>query len=345
MSSSKQCRVVPDSVRSLELLSVGRVSVDIYAQQLGVSMTEATTFRKSIGGTSTNVAVAASRLGHRCATVTRVGDDEFGAYVRHALEHTFGVDTRFVGTDPELKTPLAFAELNPPEDPNIIFYREPRAPDQNLSLDDVDLDVVRGVPVLWIPASRFAWEPSRSTVGAMLRERDRRPHTVLDLDWRPMFWDSPDAASEQIAPMLDHFSIAIGNRDECEIAVGTRDPHLAADRMLERGLHAAVVKLGADGVMVALADGTRETIAPFPVEVVCGLGSGDAFGGAFCHGLLNDWDLVRTVEYGNAAGAIVANRLMCADDMPTVAEIDDFLGSRVPADPRQADPTAQRQAI
>ena len=112
----------------LEVLTVGRVSVDIYAEQRGVPMTEVSTFRKSIGGTSTNVAVAAARLGHRVATATRVGDDEFGAYVKHALEHTFGVDTRFVGTDPELKTPLAFAELDPPEDPNIIFYREPAAP-------------------------------------------------------------------------------------------------------------------------------------------------------------------------------------------------------------------------
>lgn len=312
----------------LEVLTVGRVSVDIYARERGVSMTHVRTFEKSIGGTSTNVAVAAARLGHRAATYTRVGDDQFGEYVKYALEHTFGVDTRFVQTDPELKTPLAFAELDPPEEPTIFFYREPRAPDQNLSVEGVDLDVVRDVPVFWIPASRFAWEPSASTVRQLLDVRARRSHTVLDLDWRPMFWDSPEAASEQISPMLDHVTIAIGNRDECEIAVGTRDPDEAADRLLERGLEAAIVKLGGDGVMVALPDGTRERIAPFPVEVVCGLGSGDAFGGAFCHGLLAGWDLVRTVRYGNAAGAIVASRLMCADDMPTVPEIDEFLAER-----------------
>lgn len=312
----------------LEVLTVGRVSVDLYAEQRGVPMSHVSTFRKSIGGTSTNVAVAAARLGHRVATATRVGDDEFGAYVKHALEHTFGVDTRFVGTDPELKTPLAFAELDPPEEPNIIFYREPAAPDMNLSLDDIPAEVVRDVPVLWIPASRFAWEPSRSTVRALLEARQRRRHTVLDLDWRPMFWASPEAASEQIAPMLDHVTVAIGNRDECEIAVGTRDPDEAAQRMLARGLEAAIVKLGADGVLVALPDGTRERIPPYPVEVVCGLGSGDAFGGAFCHGLLLGWDLVQTVRYGNAAGALVAGRLMCADDMPTVAEIDEFLAER-----------------
>ena len=166
----------------LEVLTVGRVSVDLYAEQLNVSVTDVTTFKKSIGGTSTNVAVAAARLGHRVATMTRVGDDPFGAYVRHALEHTFGVDSRFVTVDPVLKTPLAFAELDPPEDPTLIFYREPRAPDMELAVDDVDLDVVRDVGVFWVPASRFAWEPSRSTVATLLAERGRRDHTILDLD-------------------------------------------------------------------------------------------------------------------------------------------------------------------
>jgi 5-dehydro-2-deoxygluconokinase len=182
-----------------------------------------------------------------------------------------------------------------------------------------------------VPASRFAWEPSRSTVTEALIARGRRAHTVLDLDWRPMFWDSPAVASEQISPILDLVTVAIGNRDECEVAVGTRDPDEAADRLLGRGLQIAVVKLGGDGVMVATADGVRERIPPFPVDVVCGLGAGDAFGGAFCHGLLSGWDLVRTVEFGNAAGAIVAGRLMCADAMPTVAEIDEFIAANTPS--------------
>jgi len=316
----------------LDVLTIGRISVDLYAEQSNRSMTDVTSFRKSIGGTSTNVAVAAARLGHRVATATKVGDDAFGRYVRHALEHTFGVDIRFVGTDPELRTPLAFIELDPPEEPTIIFYREPRAPDQNLAVDDIDLDVVREVPVLWVPASRFAWEPSRSTVHALLAERARRPHTVLDLDWRPMFWDSPEAATEQITPMLDHATIAIGNRDECAVAVGTSEPDAAADRLLERGLEAAIVKLGAEGVLVAAADGTRQRIPPSPVDVVCGLGAGDAFGGMVCHGLLSGWDLVTTVRHGNAAGALVAGRMTCADDMPTLDEIDTFLATQ--GDPR-----------
>ncbi|MEM9134009.1 MAG: 5-dehydro-2-deoxygluconokinase [Actinomycetota bacterium] len=311
-----------------EVLTVGRVSVDLYAEQIGEPMRNVTSFRKSIGGTVTNVAVAAARLGRRAAVCTRVGDDQFGDYVRHALEHTFGVDTRWVGLDPDGKTPLAFAELDPPEEPSIIFYREPRAPDLDIAADDIDPDVVAQVPIFWFPASRFADAKAADTIHRLLATRARRTHTVIDLDWRPMFWNSPEQAGEAIAPVLDHVTIAIGNRDEMEIAVGTRDPNEAADRLLDRGLEMAVMKLGADGVMVATAGGTRVSVPPFWVDVVCGLGSGDAFGGAFCHGLLEGWDPETIVRWGNAAGAIVAGRLMCADDMPTIGDIEDLLAER-----------------
>ena len=294
-------------------------------------MREVTTLQKSIGGTATNVAVAAARLGHNVGLVTKVGDDQFGDYVRHALEHTFNVDSRYVGVDPDLKTPLAFAELDPPEDPSIIFYREPRAPDLNIEVGDVDAAVVQEVPIFWFPASRFADEGAGNTMRELLEIRGRSSHTVIDLDWRPMFWDSPEQASEAISPMLDHVTIAIGNKDECEIAVGTRDMNEAADRLLERGLEMAVMKLGADGVMIATADGTRVSVPPYLVDVVCGLGSGDAFGGAFCHGLLEGWDPETIIKWGNAAGAIVAGRLMCADDMPTIDDIEALLAERDPS--------------
>jgi len=315
-------------VSRLQLLAIGRISVDLYAEQVNQPMRTVESFKKSIGGTATNVAVAAARLGVNAALGTRVGDDQFGDYVRYALDETFSVDTRFVGVDPTLQTPLAFAELDPPEDPSIIFYRSPRAPDLDMSVDDFDLDVVRDVPILWFPASRFSDATAAATVTSLLEVRQRAAHTVLDLDWRPMFWDSPEQATEAIAPMLDHFTIAIGNRDECEIAVGTRDPDEAADLLLERGLEMAVVKLGGDGVMVATPNGPRVTVAPYLVDVISGLGSGDAFGGAFCHGLLSGWSPERIVKYGNAAGAIVAGRLMCADDMPTLAEIEELLKAR-----------------
>jgi 5-dehydro-2-deoxygluconokinase len=322
-------------VTALELITVGRVGVDLYAEQLHVPLAEVRTFRKSVGGTATNVAVAAARLGHRSAVFTKVGDDPFGHYVTSALDKTFGVDTRFVGRHATLRTPLAFAELLDPGEPVIVFYREPAAPDTTLQLDEIDLGAVADVSILWVAAGAMCAEPARATVQAVIRHRGRRPHTVLDLDWRPVLWGGDaGAAHAAIDSVLDQCTLAIGNRAECEVAVGTADPHEAADRLLGRGLSAAVVKMGAEGVLVATADGRRQMVAPYPIEPVCGLGAGDAFGGAVCHGLLLGWDLARAVEAGNAAGAIVASRLMCADDMPTIDDIEGVLASRTVAGKR-----------
>ncbi len=302
-----------------ELITIGRVSVDLYPEQPG-PMWGVTSLQKSIGGTAANVAVAAARLGHRVAFVTKVGDDAFGLDVRHALEHRFGVDTTWVSTHPTLPTPLAFAELDPVETPNIIFYRYPDAPDVHLSAGDLADVPIEDATIFWVPASRFAWSTSRAAVGEALDRRRGRPHTVLDLDWRPHFWPDEATGRAAIDQMLDRFSIVIGNRDECRIAVGADDPDTAADRLLDRGVDTVVVKLGADGVFVADADG-RTLVPPYPVEVVCGLGAGDAFGGAFCHGLLVGASAVEAVRLGNVAGAIVASRLRCADDMPTLDEL------------------------
>ncbi len=316
---------------SLEVFAVGRVSIDLYPQQTG-PMKDVSTLQKSIGGTATNVAVAAARLGHRVALGTKVGDDAFGRDVRNALTERFGVQSQFVGTHPELPTPLAFAELDPVEEPNIIFYRQPRAPDMELTPDDFADVPIESVDIFWVPASRFSDEPSRSTVVGLLERRARKTHTIFDLDWRPHFWESEAAGTAAIAPMLEQFTVVIGNRDECRVAVGSDDPELAADRLLEIGVESAIIKMGGDGVLVATADGEREQVAPFPVDVVCGLGAGDAFGGALCHGLLSGWTVAEAVRYGNAAGAIVAGRLLCADDMPFVPEIDEFLASRSASD-------------
>ena len=310
----------------LELLTVGRIGVDLYAEQLGVALNEVQSFRKSIGGTATNVAVAAARLGHHTAVFTRVGDDPMGEYVRWALEHTFGVDTRYVGTHPSLRTPLAFATMEDPGEPEIVFYRVPQAPDMTIEAGEVDRQTIESVPILWFPTSCLSAEPSRSTIHALLDWRGGRRHTVLDLDWRAQFWRSAADATAELDQVLGRVTMAIGNRAECEVAVGESDPDRAADKLLARGLSVAIVKMGGEGVLVATAEGVRQRVAPYPVEVVCGLGAGDAFGGALCHGLLSGWDIVDCVRAGNAAGAIVASRLMCADDMPTQGDIDAVLG-------------------
>ena len=308
----------------LELLTIGRVSVDLYAEQLGVPFARVQSFAKSVGGSPTNVAVAAARLGRRSAVVTAVGAEDFGAYVQEKLRG-FGVDTRFVGTHPTLRTPLAFAAMDPPEEPTLLFYREPTAPDEHVELTDALREAARSVEIFWVAGSCLAGVRTGPTTLELLASRRRRRRTVLDLDYRPTFWAGEDVAGRTIREALEHATAAVGNRRECEVAVGTNDPDEAADRLLAPGLEFVVVKLGGEGVLVATTE-KRTLVPPVPVDVVCGLGAGDAFGGALCHGLLSGWSPVEAVRFANAAGAIVASRLLCADAMPTNAEVEAILG-------------------
>jgi 5-dehydro-2-deoxygluconokinase len=309
-------------VTDLEVVTMGRVSVDLYPEQIGVPLADVKTFSKSLGGSATNVAVAAARLGHPSAVITKVGDDGFGPYVRKALEG-FGVDGRWVGTDPDLRTPIVFCEIYPPDNFPLLFYREPKAPDMNLAPEDLDLDAIAAAPLFWMTGTGLSDEPSRTATLKALEQR-REGITVFDLDYRPMLWRSEDEAGRIYREALRHATVAVGNQEEVEVAVGTRDPSEASAALLDLGLELAVVKRGPRGVLARTAEGVVE-VPPIQVEILNGLGAGDAFGGALCHALLSGWDPERTIRYANAAGAIVASRLACADDMPTREEVEDLL--------------------
>jgi 5-dehydro-2-deoxygluconokinase len=312
-----------------DVITMGRVGVDLYPEQIGVRLADVRTFAKSLGGSATNVAVAAARLGARAAVVTKVGDDPFGPYVRRALEG-FGVDPRFVGTHPTLRTPVVFCEIFPPDDFPLLFYREPKAPDMTIEPGELELDAIRAARILWVTVTGLSQEPSRSATLAALEARARSGLTVLDLDYRPTLWSSREEARARVQEALEHVTVAVGNQDECEIAVGVRDPREAASALRGLGIHLAIVKQGPKGVLAVGAD-TSVEVPPVPVEVVNGLGAGDAFGGALCHGLLAGWDLERTMRFCNAAGALVASRLACADAMPSEDEVDALLGEAVDA--------------
>ncbi len=313
---------------SFDVIALGRTGVDIYPLDHGVGLEHVSTFRKFLGGSATNVAVAAARHGHDVALVTKVGNDPFGRFV--AMESArLGVDPRFISTieGDGPPTPVAFCEIFPPDNFPLYFYRYPAAPDLLLSEADLPLADIAAAPVFWATVTGLSREPSAAAHFTAWERRGRFGHTVLDLDYRPMFWADPTQAKAEVSRALDHVSVALGNREECFVAVGEREPQRAADALLERGLDLAIVKQGPRGVLAATRD-ERVEVAPFPVEVVNGLGAGDAFGGALIHGLLSGWDLHRTIEFANVAGALVASRLECATAMPTSAEVESALDAR-----------------
>jgi 5-dehydro-2-deoxygluconokinase len=302
-----------------DLITMGRVGVDLYPEQIGVPLADVRTFAKSLGGSATNVAVAAARLGARAAVITKVGDDPFGPYVRSALRG-FGVDDRWVGTHPTLRTPVVFCEIHPPDHFPLLFYREPAAPDMTIEAGELDLDAIRAARVFWTTGTGLSAEPSRSATLTALEARGGGT-TVHDLDHRPMFWADEREAGHWARAALHHATVAVGNRDEVAVAVRTRDPYAASAALLELGVQIAIVKCGPEGVVARTRDELVE-VAPVPVDVVCGLGAGDAFGGGLVHGLLHGWGLERTIRLANAAGAYVAARLACADAMPTLSDIE-----------------------
>jgi 5-dehydro-2-deoxygluconokinase len=312
-----------------DVLTMGRIGVDLYPLQTGVSLRAVESFAKFLGGSATNVAVAAARLGRDSAVITRTGEDPFGLFLHDALRR-FGVDDRFVTSVPGLPTPVTFCEIFPPDDFPLYFYRYPKAPDLEIRADDLDLEAIRAAQLFWVTVTGLSQEPSRSATLAALEARAKSGVTVLDLDYRPMFWSSREEAREWVRRALPHATVAVGNTEETDTAVGEREPRAAAAALLATGVELAIVKQGPKGVLTT--DGETEVeVPPVPVEVVNGLGAGDAFGGALCHGLLAGWDLDRTMRFSNAAGALVASRLACADAMPEAAEVEALLEEAVDA--------------
>lgn len=307
------------TTQPFDVLAIGRCGVDIYPLQIGRGLEDVESFGKFLGGSAANVAVAAARLGERTALISGVGADPFGTFVRNELT-ALGVDADFVSTHGEYPTPVTFCEIFPPDNFPLYFYRRPSAPDLQITADEIDAEAVRSARLYWSTVTGLSEDPSRSAHFAAWEARGRRPLTVLDLDYRPMFWESPAAATEQVQRALGHVTVAVGNREECEIAVGESDPRKAAEALLDLGVELAIVKQGPRGVL-GKTRRSSVTVPPNEVDVVNGLGAGDAFGGSLCHGLLNGWSLEKTLRYANAAGAIVASRLECSTAMPTADEV------------------------
>ncbi len=292
----------------------------MYPLQTGVGLDEIESFGKFLGGSATNVAVAVARLGHRTSVITRTGDDRFGKFVRKELER-FHVDPSHATSAEGMLTPVTFCELFPPDDFPLYFYQSGSLPYFQIRADELDLTAIANAGVFWSTLTGLSREPSREAHYAAWRARGRKANTVLDLDFRQRFWRSRDEAEREVRRALPRVTVAVGNAEECALATGETNPIAAARALLDAGVELAIVKQGPLGALGMTRDDTV-MVPALQVDVVNGLGAGDAFGGAICHGLLEGWPLKRMLRFASAAGALVATRLECANAMPTVAEVE-----------------------
>jgi 5-dehydro-2-deoxygluconokinase len=295
----------------IEAAVVGRVGIDLYPSEneLRMPLRELRTYTRYVGGFAGNVATGLSRLGVHAAIVSRVGDDGHGEFVRAFLAAE-GVDTRFLVVDPGWPTPPTFCELWPPDHFPLTYYRRPTAPDWQLLPADFEADELANAPVLLATGTGLAQSPSRETTLGLFDAH--RGTTVFDLDWRPELWDDPAAYPEAVREASGLADVVIGNTQEVEAAGGLQE-------LLELA-PAVVVKRGADGVVLH-ADGEVVDVAGLHVEVVNGLGAGDAFAAALGYAIVRRLGLREGVRLGNLAGAHVAQRIACSEAMPTLDEL------------------------
>src|SRR5947208_14864305 len=291
---------------------MGRVGIDLYPNELRTPLREVRTYTRYVGGFAGNVATGLARLGVRTAIVSRVGGEGHGDYVRAWLAAE-GVDVRFLATDPYWQTPPTFCEVWPPDRFPITFYRKPTAPDWQLAPGDFDSDEVAEARLLYATGTGLAQSPSReTTLGALEAHRGT---TIFDLDWRPTLWEDPDEYSEFAQAAVRHAGVVIGNEEEVQTAAG--DPQT----LLDLGVSTLVLKRGEHGV-VLFHEGAQVDVPPHPVEVVNGLGAGDAFIAAFVHSLHTGGSLEEAARRGSVAGAMVASQLACSEAMPSLAELE-----------------------
>jgi 5-dehydro-2-deoxygluconokinase len=288
----------------IQAVVMGRVGIDLYPNELETPLSEVRTFTRYVGGFAGNVATGLARLGVRTAIVSRVGAEGHGDFVRSWLAGE-GVDVRFLATDPYWQTPPTFCEVWPPDNFPLTFYRKPTAPDWQLSPDDFDAGEVAAAPLLYATGTALAQSPSRETTLAAIDSH--RGTTIFDLDWRPTLWDEPGAYPELAAEASRHADVVIGNEEEVEAA--------------KVNVPSLVLKRGGRGTTV-FENGEETDVPVHPVEVVNGLGAGDAFAAAVGQALLHGASLVDAVRRGSVAGAIVASRLACSEAMPYADELE-----------------------
>jgi 5-dehydro-2-deoxygluconokinase len=321
---------------------MGRSSLDLYSNDVGAPFVEITSFAAYVGGSPTNISVGANRLGLKTALLTAVGEDPVGDFILHFLNNE-GIDTQFIPRKPGNVSSAVILGIEPPDKFPLMYYRDNCA-DNNLTIDDALAAPLTECKVFQFGGTNLSKEPSRSaTLFAAEVARKAGAKVVLDIDFRPNQWHDVRAFGVQIQAALRLVDVAIGTQDEINAAVlkdtsqmslthsQISDTKVEGDTsgairgMLNMGLEAVVLKVGAQGAAVHLASGEVIDAGGFPVEIYNVLGAGDAFAGGFVYGYVNGWGWYRAARLGNACGAIVVTKHGCANFMPTMPEIEAFV--------------------
>lgn len=333
-----------------DLVTMGRSGIDLYSNDVGAPFVEIKSFAAYVGGSPTNIAVGARRLGLPTALLTAVGKDPVGDFILKFLNDE-GVDTRFIPTKAGARSSAVLLGIEPPDKFPLVFYRD-NAADVQLTIDDVLAAPLTETRLFEFAGTNLAREPSRSaTLFAAERAQAAGATVVLDLDFRPDQWHAPGTANDvrafgvAIRSALRSTDIVLGTNDEINAALlddpaqievkhsQVSDAHVTGETgrivetLLSLGPRVVVEKRGAQGARVHLASGEKIDAPGFPVSIYNILGAGDAFAAGFIYGVVKGWDWYKAARMGNACGAIVVTRHGCANHMGYETEVLEFIES------------------
>lgn len=330
-----------------DLITMGRSSIDLYSNDVGAPFERITSFAAYVGGSPTNIAVGAKRLGLEVALLTAVGQDKVGDFILHFLDQE-GVATDYIPRKPGSRSSAVVLGIEPPDTFPLVYYRD-NAADMELTIDDVLAAPIAEAGALELSGTGLSREPSRSaTFFAAEQARRAGVAVYLDLDFRADQWHDPRAFGVTVRALLPRVDVALGTEEEVNAAMlqdpedikirdqqisapvirGDLEGNVAAMLRVPSGPEALVVKRGAKGATVHLRDGEMVRAPGFPVEIYNVLGAGDAFAAGFIYGRSKGWDWYKSARMGNACGAIVVTRHGCANFMGFEAEVLSFIGER-----------------
>ncbi|NUK30217.1 5-dehydro-2-deoxygluconokinase [Parageobacillus sp. VR-IP] len=318
-----------DLQKPLDFIAIGRLCIDLNANEINRPMEETITFTKYVGGSPANITIGMSRLGMKTGFIGRVADDQMGRFIINYLKKN-NIDTSNVITDKSGSvTGLAFTEIKSPTDCSILMYRDNVA-DLKLEPKDVKEDYIKQAKVLLISGTALAKSPSREAVFLALDYA--RKHGVVvffDLDYRPYTWNSQEETAIYYNLAAEKCDVIIGTREEFDMMEqfesNRNDDEKTAKRWFNYQAKIVVIKHGKDGSIAYTKEGEKFKGTIFPANVIKTFGAGDSYAAAFIYGLMQGWDIPKAMEYGAAAASIVISSHSCSDAMPTLQQIEEFI--------------------
>ncbi|MFB5265640.1 5-dehydro-2-deoxygluconokinase [Paenibacillus enshidis] len=316
--------------KRLDFTAIGRLCIDLNANEINRPMEETMTFTKYVGGSPANITIGMSRLGMKTAFIGKIANDQMGRFIHRYLENN-GIDTSNVVTDDTgAVTGLAFTEIKSPADCSILMYRDHVA-DLKLKSREVQEQLIADSRVLLISGTALAQSPSREAVfQALTYARRHGVVIVFDLDYRPYTWTSPEETAVYYNLAAEKCDIILGTREEFDM-METFDHNpehsdqLTAQKWFDFTAKIVVIKHGKQGSIAYTREGLSHRAASYPAQVVKTFGAGDSYAAGFLYGLMQGWSIERSMGYGSAAACIVISSHSCSDAMPTVDQVHDYI--------------------